>query len=563
LGFKPRAAAEGERDRLAAEARSVDPSSERAAAIARELSRGFFAPRPEAVALDIERSVAILVGGRGLPALSDGPAASRWGRSDLPRHIDVPGGVSHPAASALRAAILGRAVAQLDALGDAEIYLGDGGELHLWPWYPEQDGELRPAAIARAAELDVEPPERFLDEPFEPAWYWTRTGEAALEQLFVAAGRAPPRLEVSAIPVFDHGEAIEWEGGGTALPAAAQIAQELAALAGHLEHVEDVELRDRILGELRDLLADYVAAVNGEPEPSRSRRATLELAGAPESAAASDEEPVAAIGTTATLRRVWASDGGAVVACTGAVVVVDASGAVRRAWPCEQVPWFCGAGLALSLDGDGWHALDLETGEWATGELDPIERFGGPLVRISPGDPWAGPSESPLSPDGRYQLDVESGILRIADHRWVGFPEVLGADEDDEDDGEENTIDAPALLEPGELVVPGVAVAEIDGVTFTARRRQLYRVIAERGAAAFVLAADHWRALIGRTLRRGREVVARVPLCFDAAFAPGGARLWLLLADHLVRVDWDGPTPRIGAVAPLEPIAAAAREVTG
>lgn len=536
MGIKARG--DHRRDRLAVELESLDPGSPRAAEIAGELARGFFSPRPGAMAIDIERAVA---------------AARRI------HHVEVPGGVTHPAASELRAHILDRPPAQIDALVAGDLYLGDGDRLHLWPWYPEDDEALRDAAEIRAAELGAEMPERFLDDPFESAWYFKHTGEGALARLFERAGVEPPRLEVAAIPVFDFGEAVVWEGGGRAPPAPAQLAWELRELAHDVDNVEDPELLELLRAALRGLLPRYIAAVNDTAAPPLEP-SVFELAGAPIAPREDGAGDAPEVEGAAVIRDVFAIDGGAVLACDGALVVVDAGGAVTAAWPTSDHPWFCGGRVAL-FEGEGWRALDLESGRWLTGELDAAATFGGPLRRLTPGAAWSEPIGDPISPDGRYAFVEYHGIRRLADNLWVSSEEIFGEldDEGDEGDGAP-AVDAPALLDPASLAIPGVAVSVIDGVTFTRRRRQSYQVSSDDSAIAFALAGDRWRAVAAGALRVNDEIVARVPVkCFAAGFAPGGERLWLLLGDHLVRVDWKDE-PAVGAVVGLAAIAAAARE---
>ena len=546
MGFKRRDTI----DRLAREAAGIEPDDPRAPALAAGLARGFFEPRPEHLALDVARAQAILIGGEGLPALSDGDPW-RWGPRDRPHHIDLPEGVVHPAATALWARQLGWSARQVEALLAAEIYVGEAGDPRLWPWYPEQDAELGDAAAARAADLGANLPERMLDDPFESSWYWKRTGPEGLEMLLARRGLEIAELAVRAVPVLELGPQLEWEGGGRAPSLAEQQARAISDLARQLEHTTDPEYRTAMLAGLSRALARYVAAVRGDPQPPISIPA-LEVAGAVH--ALSDQRPA-----LVTLRAVWAIERGAAVACDGALIICDDSGERVAAWPCPVMPWFCGGRIALVDDGEP-HALDLETGEWITGRLDPLETFGGALspVATDPGLGFAG-SEALLSPDGRYRLELDHGIQRMGDAVWVAGDEVFGHWYDDDD--EEAAEPAPELFDPAALEAGGVVVTTIDGVAFAARRRQSFQVRGGERPVAFVLAGDRWRALIERSLRINDREIARLPVaCHAAAFSPGGRRLWILTGDHLLRIDWHAG-PELGAVAPLEPIAAAAREV--
>ena len=565
MGLKPRASID--RDRAARAAAVLAPSDPRADEIAAALVAGFFEPRDESLALDIERATAILVGGAGLPALSDGRFKERWGPHQWPRYIELPVAVAHPAAAAAWARALGWSLATVEALLGGELYIDGDGAARLWPWYPEEDATERPLAEARARELGVGLPASLLEDPFEPAWYWQRTGKAALARIL--GGDGPGDLEIALVPVPDFGGPVRYEGGGEAAPPAAQWADRVHDIAAALARIEDLDDRELALRRLRQVLGHYIEAVRGRPPMPRGRR--LLLAGEPPDYSAYDEErPPGPTG----VHRVWAVDGGALIACDGAVVVVDDSGAPRRAWPCARIPWHAGGGLALiEGDGDDWHALELQTGTWRSGPLEAESVFGGPLLSATeilfPGAEHHIPDD-PMSPDGRYRFN-DGGIVRVADGVVVADAEVFGElweyddgyDDDEDEDRDASGPPSPVLLGPSDLDIAGVVTTAIAGVTFISRGQSRYQV-ADSDAIPFALRGDRWRACVRGSFRVGDREVARLGAVTQAAcFHPGGERLWALGADHLFRIDWSAARPVVAAVAPLAPIAAAARTAAG
>jgi hypothetical protein len=448
---------------------------------------------------------------------------------DLPEPLLRPGAVHTVSSTA------GVSAAALEALIDGEVYVdctADGLRLLLWPWYREQDEELRAAAAERAEAIGVELPP-FLDEPFESAFYLQHTGADTFRRIATDLGFARDDLEMRRVPMFDASDydRVTFEGG---LDAPHPVVQRADTLRENVRDLDWVSGAYRPLARrrIRDALRAYADALAGRERPDRQVRFALE--GPPEFDTGEHGEM--------KIGRCWAVDGGVLLEA-GGVVVRLGEGEVTGVWRCTDVVF--AAGHIVLSQWSGLHALDLATGTWLDDELNVRDAFGGPLAApnfaadIQYADAPAVGGDAFFTPDAAYEWYPDGDmIVRLEDGVCVSDDSEFGYPYEPDYDA-----DTPALLGPHDLALPGTRHTTIDGVHFTHRPARDYRV-ADGPGFALVLRDDRWRAFVDGSLFDGGRVVARVGVpTHHAAFTPDGSRLYVVGDTHLLEIDWrDDPS---------------------
>src|SRR5262249_39059377 len=122
-----------------------------------------------------------------------------------------------------------------------------------------------------------------------------------------------------------------------------------------------------------------VVAHHGGMDPAGGlpRPAQIEAAGPPD---ASYQETVAAE-SLATIERMFAVADGVVLAFPRLLVWLGAEGVVRRAEPSVgQLQHAGDHAVMVESPGGDMHVLDLRSGAWQRGAVDPSRWFGGPLL---------------------------------------------------------------------------------------------------------------------------------------------------------------------------------------
>lgn len=558
---------------------AIGPDEPLARAALGVLARGFFAPRPGRLGLDLARARGALVGGEGLPALSSGAldedrpegpwahpvfgplqpfhAAARTGRvvpapparGALPGtwrwgHVQLSRPVLHPVACHRWALALGWRPEVAAALLDGEVYLEVDGSPALWPWYREQDAALRASAASRGAALGVPLPPRFLDEPYESAWYLRRAGLAALMQAVRAAGLAD--LEAATIDVVPAPPLRERppirEVGGVVPGRVSQALSRLVEYATLAARGEAPEVDQA----LRRALTVVVAELGGEVSPPAREREVPILSGAPPRPA--HLATASAPDRFSTLLGVWAAEGGLVLAYPRLLVALTGEGRVRGTWTYHGELRFAGGRAALVEGEAGWHALDLATGTWLSGPARADTWFGGPLWAARDDEtPGYGDRSWALarrSPDARYlwYAGEERPIVRLEDGSVVSEPAPFGEDEGEEPRGR-------PLIGPRALAEPDARVYVIDGARFTVLRATEHAV-AGAGPPAFALGPRGFRALRRGQLLEGARRVARIGApAHTGAFTPEGQTLWALGPSHLHRISWEEQPRHVGSLS--------------
>lgn len=463
-------------------------------------------------------------------------AHTKWSQLRLPRPL------LHPAAPRLWADAAGVSADALFAVQRTDAFVAGDGTLTLWPWYREEDALARPLAEAESATTGLALPADFLDEPYDPSYYLKRSGQGAVQALLAARGVAGADVGfVDRVPVPPRRgfEPVAYEGGLTAAPIAEQ---RFVALARWVERAADLDEDD--LAELEPILAhafaEVVAAMGGDH--TRAARAPRPVEPPPV------VEEIPAVGRAIA---VWAVDGGALLETEGRIIEVAADGSFSWAIVARARIGFA---TAHGADVEG-HLLDLRARTWRTGDHGAIAaELGLPDV----GDVEESYRHTPArSSCGLYGLDTDEMpfIQRLADRVEVASGRAL-----ERWFGEGSK--ARGLIRPEDVEV-GESVT-LDGVRFTLRNASP-SAMEGRSPSAFALwrkgAGDRgrWRVLWEGAVRDGKRVLARVGVSpLGAAFTADGSRLWVLLPDHLGRIDLDEPRPRVAVLVPLAPILAAA-----
>lgn len=368
------------------------------AARVRDLPSRFWAPAD----LTELRAAIDAVDCAGLPLVVD---AWGWGGDDAaPAAIELPRARPHPAALTLLARAAGVQPAVLGALVAGEVWVDDAGAPALWPCYPEEDAQWRPAAEVEARRLGVDLPARHLDEPFDPAWYLARTGPDALGRWLAGRGVDAGGIEVRTIvaPPRRRLRPVRHEGGWRG---PSVVAQALSRLAwGPI--VDEVDLDRRLRQVCAGLGGEVV-----EPPPSP---AWEDLSLAP---------------GDGRLDGLRAEPGGVVVRCGDRAVLVAAGGAVGPApafpspghgptSPCGRFTW---AGTAVERLADGVQVGELPDAPPPRGPVvlpppdAPTTVLGGVrfTIRRASGRVAPGPGAAfALGADGRWRW-VQGGVLGV------------------------------------------------------------------------------------------------------------------------------------------------------
>lgn len=153
----------------------------------------------------------------------------------------------HPAAAVAWGRARGWAPGVVAAVLAEAAWIDDAGRAVRWPWYREQDAAERPGALAAVDGLALPP--RFLDEPHDPAWYFARSGAAALPDL--------PVVSVLPLPPRARFRPVRHEGGWRGPSALEQQVQRLV----HGWVTDEAHL-DRVL---RAVCAGFGGAAAPEP----------------------------------------------------------------------------------------------------------------------------------------------------------------------------------------------------------------------------------------------------------------------------------------------------------
>lgn len=582
-----------------------DPLTRAAAFV---LAAGFIYPRTasaEALALDLARAQAVLVGGplgdREWPALSSGVVSSAEAGEpsypypsgplataivgDLQPFIDAtrrgltqPSGeppglwrlghvtlaepLVHPASAATIANARGWTPAAAQAVLDGEAYVEVDGSARLFPWYAEEDEETRPPAQARADRLGLALAPRFLDEPFESAWYVARTGPDAV-------GEA---TRVDLVPLFPMSLRPLALGPGGAL-SVGRITQDYELLLAALAPLEWAPPSAR--GLLRSEAAAVLRLLLAHLAPQRYRPPVLGGASADLLEAPPTEDAALKV-----RQLTWAGPHKLALACPGRLLLVGLDGEAETRELAGLVEHATDTLLVCQTE-QGRHVLELATGSWLVDRsLAGLEGEGAlpcpfdppPLLR--PGLEADATYGMTFSPDRRFFLPMDGqmgiGLYRTSDVlRLVGERGIEPAIHDEEDDALEGPDAAPAaeptLLGEGTMArlrqTSSVSRAVVlDGVTFTLRRPIALRAaaprdtpfsVALRSDGRFWMAHDRGLYRLGSPTRRAARFDAPV---IDLAFAPGGDLLAVLTAGHVHLIEV-GAAPRVRAHLALEGLA--------
>jgi hypothetical protein len=509
-----------------------DPADPLQAAALEVLLWGFFTPRRDYLALDLSRAC-----GPALDALSSGavrpyeqhPLRRGWG------HFELPEPVLHPLALPAWSAAAGTPEETLRALERGEVYIGDGGGLHLWPWWPHQEA-LRPEAGARAAKLGVGMPERHLGAPWDPPFYLERTGLEALLRWLADRGVVDPEgARIRRLPLPPHGACppVRFEGGQELPGPGDRLRDRLMEVATWYYEAGSAESRAGLGDLLTGWLAAWGAPVEAPAPPPTER---LEAAGPPPAGLPGWMEPPTSPEPFRTLRGLFTADSGLVLAYRSLLVHLDRELRVAGTWRYRG-QLRCVLGDRVITRDDALHVLDLSRGGWLEG-----------AVELPRGLLEMADCEETLSPDGRYLWQVarkEDVVVRLDDGVPVAGDLLFRCYGEAED--------LPVLLRApppfGEEVV-------LDGVRFTLRAPGAHRVEGEGKGLAFTLYKDRWRIFAGGRLLEGEGEIAEVGCpTHAAAFEPSGEVLWLLTDAHLLRVRW-GEVPALDGCWSLAPLGA-------
>ena len=478
----------------------------------------------------------------------DGSSRDGWSTLALPAPR------LHPRAVKIFAELSGVAATAIAAVLDGAAYVADEGELCLWPWYPE---EHEPEAAATAARLGLALPPHHLDEPFEPAYYLRRCGSAPLiawlaargidvgRALIARSGSAGPRstaegrcevlIDRLPIPPRAMWKAQRFEGGLTAPAPASQALGATLRAVGLFEYVDD-ESRPYAEARLDRAIGQLFARLAGDDEPAVTPESSdaLEL---PDPDA--ERRPIGKVAEVFALQR------GAVLVSAGMLIAIDREGGFAGAWPRPMGSVFARGELVFTEH----HVLDLARGAFVAGPSAELwARIGLPDFPSTHG--FSDRREPVLSACGRYALDVDEGytINRLSDRMVVAEGAAL-------DRALAEPRPAKGLIDPDRLSVATPTM--IDKVRFELRSGE--PPVSDGRALAFALGKT-WRFLVGNIVRDNARVIARlgVAVC-SGAFTDDGSELWILTSDHAIRIELD-PTPRVAAVAPIEPLVRAALE---
>lgn len=235
------------------------------------------------------------------------PGAVAFARLPVPR--------LHPAVLPAWARSRGWSVTAAAAVAAEAAWVDEAGRPVRWPWYREEDAEERPRA--ERADDGLALPPRLLDEPFDPSWYFARSGPAALDGL--------DAFVVSVVPLPPAGRwrPARHEGGWTGPSALEQHVRRLIHGV-----VEDEEALDALLRRV-------CAGFGGEVAPAPAVE--------PESGVPGEGDPVDD-GAPARLDGLRGVAGG---------VEVTAGARVRRVSPDGPGVRFARASDALPGWGDG------------------------------------------------------------------------------------------------------------------------------------------------------------------------------------------------------------------
>jgi hypothetical protein len=463
-------------------------------------------------------------------------ARGKWSTLRLPRPL------MHPAAPRLWAEAAGASAEAIHALEQTDAFLADDGTLTQWPWYREEDALMRPLAEAESARSGLAIPRDLLDEPFDPSYYLSRSGKDALRALLASRGvtdAAAGFVDRVPVPPRDEWKPVAYEGGLTADPIAAQRFQGLLRWVARAPHVEEEHLAE-LDAMIANALGAVVAAMGGERprEPNAPRPVELPA----------PREEIPAVGQVIS---VWAVLGGALLQTEGRIISLGEDGSFQWAIVAHDRIEFA-TGHGASLDG---HVLDLQRRAFRSGDYAALAaELGLPDVADAEGSYRHTPARSAC---GLYALDTDETpfIQRLADRALVASGQAL-----DRLSGEPSR--GRGLLRAEDLEV-GTTVT-IDGVRFTLRNDKPCSMEGRSPIALALARKDagergNWRIFGEGTVRQGRRVLARLGVpAQGAAFTADGARLWVLLPDHLARIDLDGPRASVAVKVPLSPILNAA-----
>lgn len=460
-----------------------------------DLARRFFAP-PDLVALHAAVREAEARGGPPASEAWGGWAGDPTGWS----RIELPVARPHPAAFSGWADAVRVPPEALQALVAEAVWVDDDGRFRLWPWYPEEEATERPLAAADAARLGVALPPRHLDAPYDPAWYFARSGLPSLGRVLAARGidLGAGMVRVVPVPPLREFHEVRYPGGGRELPATAQALHALLARAS-----DDPEGLDGLLSRVCRAFGASVV----EPPPER-----LELEIPPSGAAEGDGrvDSVSAVDTGAVLGR----------GETWSLVGPDGQTSPRRV---GTVGFAARSGVFVSFPAGGSGVWDLVRDRWCEGDWRAHAALFGVEAPPFPLSAWNGiPVRSAC---GLY--DDEAPVVRLADGVAVGrLPRGRAARR-------------PPLLDVDALQ-PGATV--LSGIRFAVRRTPAL-VVPGRRSFAFTLAGargprtERWHWCTGDGIGIGPRTVARLGVdVHHAAWDATGDHLWVVTAAHLVRV---------------------------
>ncbi len=488
----------------------------------------FFAPRHAA---DVASALAWL-DAQSPPDAAELQHAKTWSVLALPEPR------MHPRAPALFAAAAGVPEDAIAAVLDGRAFIDDDGELRLWPWYPEEDASERPLAEAQAAALGLALPRECLDEPYEPAHYLARSGQAALEKWLSARGLDASSGLVDRIPIPPRSTYPDerFEGGMRATSGVFQAVRSAISTVRIYDYVGDApehraELASRVDADLARLCARITGHDRAPPKKVVEPR---------EVSAPSYPDTVVPVGR---IGAVFAVRGGAILDADGALVMIDRAGTFVKAWRRPYGSIFAREDVLLA--DDFGFVLDLATGDYATGDYAVfVARMGLVDAPTTAGhDERTAPA---LSACGRYLLDVDESpfIVRLADGVTVAEGHTL-----------ERAITPPSKVGSGLVDPSAISVGTstiLDGVRFVVRSGDA--PVRDGRSLAFALAGDRWRFLAGSIVRDGARVVARLGVPVSrGAFSADGSELWALSSDHAIHIAFD-PHAHVVAIVPLGPI---------
>ena len=395
--------------------------------------------------------------------------------------IPLPEPILHPYALVDWASALSVRPEALRALLQGELAVDIDDALIVWPWYPEQDDGLHRRALAFANHLGVNMPRRFLDAPYESAFYLQRTGEPALMRWVQARGIDPSPCLVRLLPVPPAAERPSHVG-----PGGCQTPHPLTVTAGRW-------VNNPACGLPREAMLDLFGLREPRRNLGHTPSATMRPAQAP------PEQP-----TVVTL--VGLSEG-ALLKLPDALHHVDGERLVQRfegvygTIECTIEPL-----VFLLFEGERY-VFDLERG---TLRSEPIEHLLAEVLALDAVVPDEQHGPGLLDPTGRF-LWNEGGLFRTATSACVALADDV----------------------PWRSPVPNPP-APLLGLP----AHPTHQVRVEHGASAFVLASQGWRAVENGLLLEGPCPRNTVDGVVQAAFAPHGQTLWLIATGALHQIQW-------------------------